>query len=112
MELFFSNKAKEVFGSEYEVVSLERLLGGAQKHTWLAKCNNGFSFVIYQWGNNTSCFNTENDIFQSNSAELFKLNNQFMTQNSILTPKLYHIDLTQNEQSYEYAFLSVSTAAI
>lgn len=105
MELFFSNKAKEVFGSEYEVISLERLLGGAQKHTWLAKCKNGFAFVIYQWGKNTSYFNTENDIFQSNSAELFKLNNQFMTQNGILTPKLYHIDLTQNEQSYEYAFV-------
>lgn len=60
---------------------------------------------IYQWGKNTSYFNTENDIFQSNSAGLFKLNNQFMTQNGVLTPKLYHIDLTHNEQSYEYAFV-------
>ncbi len=105
MKLFFSNKAKEIFGKDYEVISIERLLGGAQKHTWLAQCKNGFSFVIYQWGDNTSYFKTENEIFQSNSAELFMLNNQFMIQHGVLTPKLYHIDLTHNEQSYEYAFV-------
>lgn len=105
METFFSNKAKEIFGNSYVVTSLERLLGGAQKHTWLARCSNRFSFVIYQWGNNTSYFNTENDIFQSSSAELFELNNQFMLKNGVLTPKLYHINATQNEQSYKYAFV-------
>jgi len=41
---FITQKAKEVFGSGCEIVKLERLLGGAQKHTWLAERGDGFRF--------------------------------------------------------------------
>lgn len=46
---FISKKIKEIFGTEFELSSIERLYGGAQKHTYLAKCTNGFEFVIYKW---------------------------------------------------------------
>ena len=51
MKEFMSKKTNEVFGEEYELESMERILGGAQKYTYLAKCTNGFKFIIYQWKN-------------------------------------------------------------
>ncbi|WP_155243020.1 hypothetical protein [Clostridium butyricum] len=38
MEEFIQNKIKQVFGDEYELMNMEPLLGGAQKHTFLTKC--------------------------------------------------------------------------
>ncbi|MBD5137405.1 MAG: hypothetical protein HDT39_15895 [Lachnospiraceae bacterium] len=48
MKEFMSKKTIEVFGQEYELESMERILGGAQKYTYIAKCANGFEFVIYR----------------------------------------------------------------
>ena len=38
MKEFMSKKTNEVFGEEYELESMERILGGARKYTYLAKC--------------------------------------------------------------------------
>lgn len=105
-ENFLFHKVSEIFGNDYRIQSIERLLGGAQKHTWLVRCTNGFAFVVYWWGENTSYFSdSESDLFSSSSAELFELNWKFMNTHGILLPKLYHIDRTRREQPYDYAFV-------
>ena len=103
---FMMQKVKEVFGNRYELQSMERLLGGAQKHTYLAKTQNGFNFVIYIWDQSTSYFSydEENDIFLSSSAKLFELNNYKMCEVGVRVPKLYYMDRNKNEQQYAYAF--------
>lgn len=103
---FMMQKVKEVFGNRYELQSMERLLGGAQKHTYLAKTQNGFNFVIYIWDQATSYFSydEENDIFLSSSAKLFELNNYKMCEVGVRVPKLYYMDRNKNEQQYAYAF--------
>lgn len=79
MKAYLSQKVIEVFGKEYELASMERILGGAQKYTYLAKCTNGFEFVIYQWDKGTTYFknNGENAVFCSSSAKLFQSNNEW-----------------------------------
>lgn len=99
-----AQKAKEVFGSEYALVSMERLLGGAQKHTYLAKCSNGFQFVVYQWDKHTTYFErNENEIFCSSSAVLFEKNHEFMKAHDVLTPALFYMDRSRTETDCEYA---------
>lgn len=106
MKEFISRKAKEVFGNGYEVAGVERLLGGAQKHTWLARCTNGFRFVAYQWDRSTTYFQEDGDkAFCSNSAELFELNNRQMAESGVLTPKLYHMDRSRSQGDFEFAFV-------
>lgn len=107
MEECIRQKIKAVFGNEYEVLSMNRLLGGAQKHTYLIRCTNRFSFVFYQWDESTSFFeyNNETAIFQSSSAVLFERNNRLMTEQGVLTPKLYFMDISKAEQPYDYAFV-------
>lgn len=97
----------EVFGKEYELTSMERILGGAQKYTYLAKCTNGFEFVIYQWDKSKTYFenNGENAVFCSSSSTLFQRNNELMRKHGVLTPKLFYIDRSRFECDYEYAFV-------
>lgn len=104
---FMSKKAVQIFGKEYELESMERILGGAQKYTYLAKCTNGFKFVIYQWDKSTTYFknNDERAVFCSNSAKLFQRNNELMRNQGVLTPKLFYINLSRSECEYEYAFV-------
>lgn len=107
MKEFISEKVKKVFGKDYVLASMERLLGGAQKHTYLAKCENGFSFVIYQWNEHTTYFNYDSEltVFRSSSAILLEENNKIMLENEVLTPKIYFIDRKRIEQNYDYAFV-------
>ena len=107
MEKFLQNKIKQVFGDKYELIKMEPLLGGAQKHTFLAECTNGFSFVIYKWCEDATYFtyDSEEAVFRSSSAILFEENNKIMIQNGVLTPKMYFIDRTRDEQNYDYAFV-------
>lgn len=107
MDSFIAKKTKEVFGEEFELFSFERLLGGAQKHTYLAKCTNGFEFVIYQWDKSTTFFedNTESAVFCSSSAHLFQCNNELMRSHGIRTPKLFYMDKSRKEKDFEYAFV-------
>ncbi len=85
---------------------MTRILGGAQKHTYLAETKCGFCFIIYIWDKSTTYFtyNEEKDIFSSSSSLLFELNNKLMLQHNVLTPKLYFMDRSKGEQDYEYAF--------
>lgn len=107
MQELMSYKAKQIFGQGYDVISLERLFGGAQKHTYLAKCANDFRFVIYQWDKSTTYFesNQEGAMFCSSSALLFEKNNELMREHGVLTPKLYYMDRSRDEVDYEYAFV-------
>lgn len=101
-----NKKIKEIFGENYELVSMEGILGGAQKHTYRAVCSNGFSFVVYQWDQSTTYFEKNDaDIFCSSSAELFQLNNALMRENHVLTPELYYMDKSRLEGDFEYAFV-------
>ncbi len=99
-------KSKEVFGNSFVLNRMTRILGGAQKHTYLAETDNGFCFIIYIWDKSTSYFtyNENEDIFSCSSAELFELNNKLMIQHNVLTPKLYFMDRSKGDQKYEYAF--------
>lgn len=99
-------KTREVFGEQYELDSMERILGGAQKHTYLAKCTNGFEFVIYQWDKSMTYFenNDESAVFCSSSPKLFKSNNELMREHGVLTPELFYMDISRNEADCEYAF--------
>lgn len=107
MKEFIQNKINHVFGNDYRLINMEPLLGGAQKHCFLAECGNGFSFVIYKWCEETTYFtyDSETAIFRSSSASLFEENNKIMLENGVLTPKIYFIDRTRNEQNYDYAFV-------
>lgn len=107
MKEWMSEKAMQIFGTEYALQSVKRLLGGAQKHTYLAKCVNGFQFVLYQWDKSTTCFENddENQWFSSNSAALFQNNNEWMRKHGILTPKLFYMDRSRSDCDYEYAFV-------
>ncbi|MGL5675412.1 MAG: aminoglycoside phosphotransferase family protein [Cellulosilyticaceae bacterium] len=107
MKEFIQQKIKKVFGEEYVITSLERLLGGAQKYVYLAKCENGFSFILYQWSEETTYFeyDSEKTVFRSSSATLFEENNRMMIEKGVLTPKLYFMDRSRKVQSYDYAFV-------
>lgn len=107
MKAYMSQKVIEVFGKEYELASMERILGGAQKYTYLAKCTNGFEFIIYQWGKDTTYFenNGENAVFCSSSAKLFQSNNELMRKHGVLTPKLFYMDRSRCVCDYDYAFV-------
>ena len=105
MREIIARKAKEVFGSSYEVVSIRRLLGGAQKHVWLAGCANGFEFVTYQWEKAATYFQEETGPFCSSSAELFEFNNAQMSKSGVLTPELYHMDRSRALGEFELALV-------
>lgn len=107
MREFVSGKVKEVFGENFVVVEMERLLGGAQKYTYRVKCENGFEFVVYEWAVEKSYFEYDGGeaVFRSSSAELFERNNGIMVEHGVRTPKLYFMDRSKREWSCEYAFV-------
>lgn len=104
MEKKIEEKAKEYFGKERTLKGIERLLGGAQKHTYLAILDNGFKFVVYIWDKSTNYFSDSerktDNVFLSSSALMFKLNNKFMIDHGVKTPKLYYIDSDFEEPIY------------
>ncbi|WP_349674016.1 phosphotransferase [Lacrimispora sp.] len=105
VQQFMKLKTKVVFGDSFILNRMTRILGGAQKHTYLAETENGLCFVIYIWDKSTSYFTyNEEDIFSSSSSLLFELNNNLMLQHKVLTPKLYFMDRSKGEQDYDYAF--------
>lgn len=106
VQQFMKSKTKVVFGDSFILNRMTRILGGAQKHTYLAETKSGFCFVVYIWDKSTSYFtyNEEKDVFSSSSSLLFELNNKLMLQHNVLTPKLYFMDRSKGEQDYEYAF--------
>jgi len=103
----FKAKISEHFGKKYMMEKAERVLGGAQKFVYKITTQNGFMFVIYIWHETTSYFvDLEyNDIFTSCSSELFEINNHFMIEHGVCTPKLYYMDRTKEGFPFEYAYV-------
>lgn len=98
---------KKVFKKDYEVMTITRLLGGAQKGTYKVECSNEFAYVLYIWDASLSYFenvHTE-EAFTSNSAFLFKQNYDLLTAHHIRVPELYHIDLSKAIFPFEYALV-------
>lgn len=102
-----AQKAGQIFGNAFILNRMKRVLGGAQKHTYLAETENNFKFIIYIWDKSTSYFSYDckKDVFSSSSAQLFEENNKFMMQHNVNVPKLYYMDRSKENQEYEYAFV-------
>lgn len=103
----FKVKISEHFGKKYLIKKVARVLGGAQKFVYKVTTQNGFIFCIYIWDESTSYFadSEDDDIFTSCSAELFEINNHFMIKHGVSTPKLYYMNRTKEEFSFEYAYV-------
>lgn len=93
---------------DFKILKIIRIYGGARKVTYKIECNKGFSCILYVWDNSMDYFNEktdEDDIFKSNGADLFELNNKFLTQNGIRTPRIYYIDRNKKEYSFDFALV-------
>lgn len=106
MEREIERKVKKHFGKERTLKDIERLLGGAQKHTYMATLDNGFKFVVYVWDKSTNYFfdseRVDNNTFLSSSPLMFKLNNELMIKHGVRTPQLYYIDSNFEELTYAF----------
>lgn len=107
LQPFIEEKARQVFGETFYLKQITRVLGGAQKHTYLVESQHRFNFIMYIWDQSTSYFSADEQtkVFTSSSAELFELNNRMMHKHEVLTPTLYFMDRSRNEQKFEYAFV-------
>ena len=106
MEREIERKIKKYFGEERTLKEIKRLLGGAQKHTYLVTLDNGFKFVVYVWDKSTNYFSdsecVDSSEFLSSSPLMFKLNNELMIKHGVKTPKLYYIDSSFKEPTYAF----------
>lgn len=106
MDKVIEKKVKLHFGEEVSLINLERLLGGAQKYSYLATLDNGFKFVVYVWDKSTNYFSDSevitDNVFLSSSALMFQLNNEVMIQHCVKTPRLYYIDSSFEEPIYAF----------
>lgn len=98
---------KGVFKKEYQINALTRITGGAQKGTYKVDCSDQFSCVLYIWDESLSYFKNQHtkEEFTSNSACLFKKNYELLTSYNIRVPKIYHMDLSKTNFSFEYALV-------
>lgn len=100
---------KNIFGSSYLVSKVTKMHGGAQKVVYKVDCSNGFSCVLYVWDLTMNYFQEEienSEIHkQSYGAELFEINNKYLTQQGIQTPKLYCLNKERNRYPYDYALV-------
>lgn len=97
---------ERVFGESYKFMSMERILGGAQKGTYKIVCTNQFTFVLYIWDESCSYFvNSNSEGFTSNSATHFKINQNILKVNGISTPDIYNVDISKSKYAFEYAFV-------
>lgn len=106
MKIKIEEKAKKCFGEERIVKDIERLLGGAQKYTYLVTLDNSFKFIVYVWDKSTNYFSDSkrvaDNVFLSSSPLMFKLNNELMIHHGVKTPKLYYIDSSFEEPTYAF----------
>ena len=98
---------RKVFKKEYQINSFTRILGGAQKGVYKVECSEQFLCVLYIWDESLSYFKNlhTKESFTSNSAYLFKKNYDLLTSYNIRVPKIYHIDLSKINFSFEYALV-------
>ncbi|MGM7724796.1 phosphotransferase [Metabacillus sp. Hm71] len=100
---------KKVFGSDYLVVRILKINGGAQKVIFKLDFSNGFSCVLYIWDPASNYFQEEQanaDINErSYGSDLFELNNQYLIQQGIRTPALYDLNTERTRYPFDYALV-------
>jgi hypothetical protein len=100
---------KDIFGNRSEIERIEKLLGGVQKSTYKIDCNTGQQIILHIWDIVDDLFYEKEDHIKkkmiSNSAEQFKINNEFLIKNSINTPKILKIDISKEKYPFEFAFV-------
>ncbi|XEC96324.1 phosphotransferase [Paenibacillus tarimensis] len=99
----------KVFGTGYRVAVITRMYGGAQKVVYKVDCDNGFSCVLYVWDISKNYFQQEVENLdmteRSYGAELFELNNRYLTLQGIRTPALYSLNQEKNVCPFDYALV-------
>lgn len=99
---------RENLGVNYNILQIMRIYGGAQKVTYKIECDNSFCCMLYVWDDSMNYFNKEtkdNIIFESNGLDLFELNNKFLIQNGIRTPRIYYIDRSKKDHLFDFALV-------
>ncbi|WP_028612057.1 phosphotransferase family protein [Paenibacillus harenae] len=101
---------RKVFGTGYFIENVSKMHGGAQKAVYKVDCTNGFCCVLYVWDLAVNFFQEEvrknEDIIErSYGADLFKLNNEYLTQQGIGTPTLYDLNTERNRYPFDYALV-------
>lgn len=106
-QALLSEKAAQLWGRGCRVCSLKRVLGGAQKHTYLAETEGCAPFIVYRWGEDTSYFSSgkKGAVFSSSGASLFVQNNRLLRRLGVQTPELYCLDGGDGEQPWAYALV-------
>lgn len=103
---FFDEVIKNVFGEAYKISKVKEMLGGAQKLTYLIRCSNAFSCVLYVWDEERNFFpNKNNTGFVSSDATLFEINQNFLKVNGINTPEIYYIDRSLADYDHPFALV-------
>ncbi|QGR00111.1 aminoglycoside phosphotransferase family protein [Paenibacillus psychroresistens] len=96
----------KVFGTGYVVADVRKMQGGAQKVVYKIDCSNGFTCVMYVWDLTMNYFQEEIEQQDLNrrsyGADLFEMNNKYLTQQGIKTPALY--DLNQERARYPFDY--------
>lgn len=92
----------------FNILQIMRIYGGAQKVTYKIDCNQNFSCILYVWDNSMDYFNKDtkdNIIFESNGSDLFELNNKFLIENGIRTPRIYYMDRSKKNYLFDFALV-------
>jgi hypothetical protein len=98
---------RNLFGENCIMQNMNQIYGGAQKITYKVDCSNNFSFILYVWDNSRDYFHEEKtkNILPSGGADLFEINQQFLLNQGISTPKLYYIDRSKTKYPFDFAFV-------
>jgi hypothetical protein len=104
-----SKYLKSVFEMNYDVKSIHKMHGGAQKVVYKIDCENGFKCVLYVWDDTMNYFQqekSESDILDASSgADLFEINNKYFMQVGINTPKIYYLDKSKEKYPFDFAIV-------
>ncbi|WP_199620183.1 phosphotransferase [Paenibacillus alkalitolerans] len=99
----------KVFGSGYLVAEVTKMHGGAQKVVYKIDCKNGFTCVLYVWDSSMNYFQqeieTQNMNERSYGADLFEMNNNFLTRQGIPTPALYALNKEKRLCPFDFALV-------
>ncbi|WP_350356251.1 phosphotransferase family protein [Cohnella hashimotonis] len=99
----------KVFGAGYLVAGIARMHGGAQKAVYKVECQNGFSCVLYVWDLSQNYFQeeilNESGAHRSYGSDLFALNNRYLRQHGISTPRLYDLNNDRDRIPFDFALV-------
>jgi tRNA A-37 threonylcarbamoyl transferase component Bud32 len=99
----------KVFGTGYLVAGVTKMQGGAQKVVYKIDCSNGFNCVMYVWDLSMNYFQEEIEQQDTNrrsyGADLFEVNNKYLTQQGIKTPALYDLNQERGRYPFDYGLV-------